>query len=269
MARGPLKTRDLGFAYRPLTDNFRANMYFMGIGAVVVMTLWFTWGFYFKRFDRQEILGLFLGYFLASYWFSPDLDHIENRPGKHSFPIKFAIKFLASFMRSGGRAARVVGALPMVICEAIHQIGNTIWRMMWQPFAMMVTHRGVIHWPVIGTLMKWYYVGLVANGFLKLVWILPGGEMMGVWLRSLRSIQVFLPLSPGDFLMSRHSLFGGLFLDGFYGPTAFFAAGLLAADITHILVDAWDSRGRSFLPPAHIAPRGLIVKVLTGIRRPF
>jgi uncharacterized metal-binding protein len=259
----PRKKKEKAFDYRPLTDNFKANMLFMGLGLLVVVLLWFTQSLYFRSINVTYLLWVTGGYFLGSYWFSPDLDHIENRPGKHSFPIKFLVKFLKAIRTSGGRVGAVIFTLPLLIAEVVHTTLNVIWRMIWQPFASLVTHRGIIHIPVIGTLLKWYWVGLVLN----LVERPLSPLLLKYHVRSdtLDYIISLLPLSLSDFVVGRSSMFGSLFTSGFTSPGAMFAFGLLFADLTHILVDHWDSRGRSFLPPPNIAPRGIISRVFSAL----
>jgi uncharacterized metal-binding protein len=252
--------KDKPFDYRPLTDNFKANMTLMAIGFGVLLIGWAFGALYFKYISWRDLAGLTAGYFLASYWFSPDLDHLEHRPGKHSFPIKQLVKILRGLRQSGGRAGLVIWSIPLAVAEAFHGSLNILWRMLWQPLASAVTHRGVIHLPVLGTLLKWYYLGVILNAGVWVIRLLPltGSARLAQSL----TVDRLLPVSPQAFLLSHESLFGHLWTTGLSGGwMAHFASGLLLADITHILVDLWDSRGRQFLPPPHIAPRGLIYRV--------
>lgn len=249
------------FNYNPLTDNFKANMMFMSFGFIAVAC-----GSMIGHFarpspsDLNQFISITLGYFFGSYWMSPDLDHIENRPGKYSFPIKPIVKALRTASKSGGRAGALLFALPLVLAETFHGVFNAVWRMMWQPFAAAVTHRGIIHMPVIGTLLKWYWLALIIDLAARVGVLLPSSDVLS-WIKSQRLAEL-LPLAPGDFLTSNHSLFGSLFKREWWTTSAMVAAGLMAADITHIMVDAWDSRGRNFVPPAIIAPRGIFYRIL-------
>lgn len=252
------------FNYNPLTDNFKANMVFMAAGLLFTSL---SWGVgratSSSSTDFNQLLLITAGYFFGSYWLSPDLDHIENRPGKFSFPIKPLLKILRHIHGTGGRAGRVLFAVPLALAEVFHGTLNAVWRMMWQPFASMVTHRGIIHWPVIGTLLKWYWIAVLAYAISKLCILIPQ-TLSPNWVHAI-NIQDMLPISPREFVSSPRSLFGSLFSLSFRSGSSFVALGLVAADLTHIAVDAWDSRGRNFVPPAIIAPRGIFFKIFQAL----
>ena len=259
------KTKKPAFEYRPLTDNFKANMLFMGIGFGVLVLGWGAGSVVYSHADVAMFEAVAIGYFLGSYWFSPDLDHIDNRPGKHSFPIKPLVKIMRNISLNGGRAGRLMVAVPLVFCEVFHGTLNILWRMAWQPFASAVTHRGIIHWPLIGTLLKWYWVAVILYLVSMASRYIPANDLSAAV--SSWNVGDLLPVVPRDFLTSDRSLFGSLFFGSRWTQASNFAVGLISADLTHIMVDMWDSRGRSFLPPAIIAPRGLlyrIVKAITG-----
>jgi uncharacterized metal-binding protein len=242
-------------------------MMFMAMGLGFVAALWLAGAVAADQADLRKFSALILGYFLASYWMSPDLDHIEHRPGKHSFPLKPLIKLMRGAAEDGGRRTKWMLSIPLAVTEAIHGVLNTFWRVLWQPFASMVTHRGIIHWPVVGTLLKWYYLGLVLRLLLAVLMLWPASRPYVGPLA--RDILALLPLSPGGFLWDSGSLFGSFF--GSFGRGVFssdvasFAIGLLTSDMLHIAVDAWDSRGRNFVPPPGIAPRGLLAKMAASV----
>jgi uncharacterized metal-binding protein len=198
-----------------------------------------------------------LSYIASSYWLSPDLDVRRFRPGHHSFP--FGPIFKPFF--SGGvenlkvkRWARPLAPLLSIISLVgvpVHLILNRAWRLFWQPFSELVTHRGIVHWPVIGTLLKAVYL----YSFYYLVSLL-------------------LPV-PGERIL-QHGYFGGFLgsegvLAVAWGDSVARVACVawVVADICHSAVDLWDSvkQGSRFVPPAMIAPRGLFWKTYDALRR--
>lgn len=95
-------------------------------------------------------------YFFSSRFFQPDLDQTPNRPGKYSFPISTeAIQILANLFNW------TLGVRKGTTNRAVHFLIRPIsftWYVLWEPYALMLTHRGVSHWPIIGTLTRFGYL---------------------------------------------------------------------------------------------------------------
>lgn len=249
--------------YRPgensLTNNFRANMAILSLGLIGFILLGF-FGFYEVSLDfsREDLVrkNLFLNfltflvsYFFTSYWFSPDLDVHNNRPGKGSFPFKVIIRYFIKLRKSFPPLTILISPL-LLIVEPLHYLLNFIWRWYWHPFGNAFTHRGVIHWPLIGTQIKLLYV-------LSSYWLLAH-------FVASHFISVDLPFSPMlgffDFFLSR---------DGFYQTLLSnellltMVVAMSVSDICHTAVDYYDTvrnGSKNFVPPEFIAPRGFILQ---------
>lgn len=254
------KRKDAG-----LTNNFHANMVIL-LTVTVIYTLLTITGF---NHPSLRILGggllargathggivasFVVSYFFTSYWFSPDLDLRRFRPGWHSFPLKPVIKLLSS---KGKKIPLIGGVLSSaaLFLTPLHTAVNAVWRLVWQPFAMLFTHRGAVHWPLIGTQYKIAYL-------YAIYWTL------GTLART--TFGVPLPLV-GDMGLTDGAFGKGGLYDWILGTPHATAAwvGMMVADVCHIAVDYWDSakKGSRFVPPAPIAPRGLITNSLRFLR---
>lgn len=246
--------------YRPgnngLTNNYRANMAILAAAAAgyVILTVFDVGGLRLalprpgELADRNSLVHFVTfvcAYFLTSYWMSPDLDLHQNRPGQNTFPLRASIRKLEKL----GKRVPIVGPVFTILALAltpIHEVLNVVWRLFWHPFGHLFTHRGMVHWPLIGTQLK------IAYAFLG-YWLVGGA------LKSL-GVVASVPLV-------EHGLWSDLTgPDGLYGwilstPLAMTAwIGAMVADICHTAVDAWDSfkKGSRFVPPEAIAPRGIV-----------
>jgi hypothetical protein len=165
-----------------------------------------------------------LSWFLAcSWWLNPDLDVSQGyRPGHHSFPFGHLRLFISrSFPKTWLRS------LITHVLRLLHLPLNFVWRIFWYPFALLFTHRGVVHWPFIGTILKSLYIAL------------PLAFYWEDWSYSRRLFIIYLS-------------------SNFFWIWVF-------SDAVHIVGDAWDSKRRGskrFVPPAIIAPRGLFRRFL-------
>lgn len=163
-------------------------------------------------------------YMYCSAFFQPDLDHPENRPGKHTFPFPSSIKNFG------------FGQYLKTFASPI----NLLWNILWQPFANLLTHRGISHLPILGLWLRiWYLMGVV---FLFEMILTPFG-LKGVipvvfkaWLAS------FFPWEKG---------FGSL---GFY----LLCFPIFISDIFHSLGDYIESylKGTSYV--SQTAKRGYL-----------
>jgi uncharacterized metal-binding protein len=80
-------------------------------------------------------------YMLASAYIQPDLDQTVQRPGKTTFP-------LGQFKNT--KMGENLATLLFPI--------NRIWYYLWQPYGSLLTHRGIGHWPIIGTWTRAIYL---------------------------------------------------------------------------------------------------------------
>jgi len=114
--------------------------------------------------DPVKFLIFSVVYIYASWFFSPDLDHEENRPGKHTFPLPWKTRTLLRegihlfcLMLKPIGLYRLVNPLKAVIFAPLNLL-KTIWWYFWMPYAELLTHRGVSHIPVFGTLTRLVYL---------------------------------------------------------------------------------------------------------------
>lgn len=176
--------------------------------------------FYLESIRFNDALGgsvlFWIAFTFSSYYFQPDLDIHPNRPYK-GFPL-------------GKWSLRVP------IYGKISSILSWLWFHLWTPYALLLTHRGVSHWPILGTLTRFMYIGL----FVKIIDL---------------SAETHLFQDYYELVTNKHiSDFKNILVLAVY-----------ISDICHTAVDMVDSlrKGYSFQPPK--IPSGFIAK-LTGIR---
>lgn len=155
----------------------RSDGYYHGL-----VTLWLT--------PVVGVAGIVLWWLGAPWWWAP-LMVLGNLAGLVLDPDLDHEMVTASEWR----VRRVFGVL----------IGG-LWVAVWMPYAMLMPHRGVSHWPVIGTLTRLVYLGLLV---FPIGYILTGD---GQW---------FMPITP------------------FLVP---FTLGLMVSDIGHWARDYWPLR---------------------------
>jgi hypothetical protein len=173
-----------------------------------------------------------LFYCYVSTFFQPDLDQDTHRPGKFGFPLGTTI--------SNAGIGRFIRWLTWPI--------NRVWYYLWEPFGALFTHRGVVHWPIIGVWLRiiylyaWYifFEGLAMRfGFYS-----PKMRIFEYWC------QAFFPTTQG---------FGTV---GFY----VFCLPVFIADIFHSSVDLYESykKGNSFCPQT--MKKGLVYRFLIDFK---
>lgn len=99
----------------------------------------------FGVLNEEVLIDSFLSigiYYYASRYFQPDLDQIKMRPGMGSFPVGREISYSIPGL--------------MLIWWPI----NRLWFFFWTPYAHLLTHRGLSHWPIIGTLTRVMYASV-------------------------------------------------------------------------------------------------------------
>lgn len=185
------------------------------------------------------ILGT-LFYIWCSRFFQPDLDHPINRPGKTTFPFgeevtKGSAAFLKHLYLPIFKRAKAAHYANITIYGMLSPVA-TIWFYFWAPYATLLTHRGMSHWPILGTLTRIWY--------------------MHFFVLALETMfQTKFPIVTS-------------FLDDFYfwrglDPKFFIlCAPVFISDIFHSAGDMTESliKGYSFCPPA--IKRGWISKII-------
>ena len=130
------------------TDNVRFNIKFSIIYLFLVLlylplNLWF-----------YSLISSFI-FIFSSAFFQPDLDLDNKRPGYSSFPLGNKLKNT----NYGEKIFFIL--LPL----------NKLWHYLWAPYGFLMTHRGISHYPIVGTLTRIGYLYLIAlfiNFFIKL-----------------------------------------------------------------------------------------------------
>lgn len=169
----------------------------------------------------------------VSAYFQPDLDVPINRPGKGSFPVGHFVLGLP-----GGKILRFL-VWPL----------NRIWYYIWHPFAALFTHRGAVHWPIVGVWLRvgWLYlVFLFTKNMYQMLGANPGFE----FVYFLKWLKAFFP-------WSKEFGSAGFFL---------FCFPVFLSDITHSLVDFLEShqKGLPFCNKNH--NRGILIRSFRVLR---
>lgn len=191
-----------------LTDNVEANkillpmililLYSLSLSFEKVNSLLIT----FKYGKSGAFLLFTLIYLYSNSFFQPDLDLTPNRPGKTTFPLGSLQKRFATL-------------------TAITYPINRLWFFLWEPYSHSLTHRGISHWPVLGTLTRLYYIAI----FGQVGFVLSGSQMnlfellTGALKENFNNINFIIFLLP-----------------------------IFISDFFHFAVDFWDSvkRGKRF-----------------------
>lgn len=245
--------------YKPgnngLTNNYKANMAILAIAATGYLAASFLApGLLHKKTgvnaDAESLqvwlhIAIFsVSYYLTSFWFSPDLDLRKNRPGHNTFPLRPLMKILNLLKRKTPLIGGLFG-LVATAASPIHELLNMAWRAFWHPFGHLFTHRGIVHFPVIGTHLKLAYL-------FAAYWCV-------FWFTDLLGI-MNPPFISGDFVEDAIGK-SGFYTHVLETPLLLTALiGASVADICHSAVDYWDSakKGSKFVPPEAIAPKGFI-----------
>ncbi|WP_141733742.1 hypothetical protein [Oligoflexus tunisiensis] len=175
--------------------------------------------------QQPEEAALWVGY-AAFYayccrYLNPDLDVRGNRCGARTAPL--------GFLTHGLRRMRLRLLLRLV--KPFQFVLNIMHNLIWAPFGYLFTHRGILHWPLIGTWLKASWLFLLVAPWLHY----KGYDL----LETYRSVI----LSPWYMIWT-------------------------FADLSHILSDIMIAKilkRKAFVPPATIAPRGWLMKTL-GIK---
>lgn len=151
-------------------------------------------------------------YYYSSRYFNPDLDQEILRPGMRTFPI-------------GKKLSRSIPGLGLMLWPI-----NRAWYYLWHPYGFLMTHRGVSHWPLMGTLTRVLYVFGVVN-------------LISILLSQYTVYNLALP---------------NLGLDE---DLIMILSPLILSDINHFIVDMYDSKrkGNGFIQGVR---KGLIGRII-------
>jgi uncharacterized metal-binding protein len=210
-----------------LTDNVLANRLISPVYAVIVY-LFLTKQISISWIPVSDItsplettLIFWAVFFYCSRFFQPDLDSTPNRPGMANFPL--------------GKQLMNIKLMKGLYIRSIMYPINRIWYVFWEPYAILLTHRGISHWPILGVLSRVYYIKLFA-----IVACAASGT----------DTDILSPyFDPFTTLKFNNEFFSFVF------P-------IYLSDITHSTVDFWDSfkKGSRFCSQG--IPRGLISKII-------
>lgn len=199
----------------------------------------------------QETCTFIAIYIYSSWIFSPDLDHPEFRPGKHSFPfpgytrtwIKAVLHKCFTFLKPLG-FYRLWEPFRWIVFTPLNAL-RWIWNQLWIPYAYLLTHRGISHLPVIGLLTRLLYLW----GIIKiLIFFIPHSNFSYEYL--VRDWKWMLP----------KMIDGRLYINSILLP-------IYISDILHSLVDAIESfiKGTRFC--SYEQRTGLLARIFHPRRR--
>lgn len=248
-----------------LTDNFSANVFFLAVitalyiispfaNKVIDSKLLYKISYLDNKSSLVNYLYFVLFYMFAAYWFSPDLDIRNNRPGKHSFPLGPLFKLTFTIGDNISPLARPMALLHSIL-NPFHKSLNIMWNYYWKPLSLLFTHRGVVHWPIIGTIVKLLYV------YLSYLFIFNLLNLIDLYLINISidfdKYLIYLNYEKLLYLLKNNKVF------------LVFVLSVMLSDTLHSFIDAIDSfkKGSNFVPPEGIAPRGLFYKIFFSFQR--
>lgn len=180
-------------------------------------------------------------YLYANSYFQPDLDN-HNIPGRSHFPH-------GNWIRSY-KLGRFLRWLLIPI--------NRLWFHMWQPFASLFTHRGVIHYPIIGVVLRVAYIQLIIFIIFSITY-------------GLNYITSYFSISLNEILFYQYKVLKSL---NFIYPLPsnisniywlMISLPIYISDLTHIGVDFYEAQS-NLKPFCHKnQPRGLLVKIYRNL----
>jgi uncharacterized metal-binding protein len=187
------------------TDNVRFNhkLNIIAFGGALALFMSQRCDFVDSLLRSVYFVGI---YMLASAFVQPDLDQSVQRPGKTTFP-------LGQFKNTK------IGEYISVIFFPI----NRIWYYLWQPYGSLLTHRGIGHWPIVGT---WTRAGYLSGILFIFNHVIPTINTAGI----AHYLNLFFPTETNRLHWDIISLFWFTYIF-----PIFFADGV------HFIVDLFDS----------------------------
>jgi uncharacterized metal-binding protein len=248
-----------------LTDNFKANILLLPLSIIIYWRM--ISGFYSSAevsFDLLFFINFILIYVYASRFFQPDLDHKTHRPGMSHFPFGKNISVFLMGMHG-----------PLRVFSIIQQVCAKVWYWYWKPFTFFVTHRGLTHLPIIGTISRTLYLYLGAKAVISLHLLgchllLGFSHHLNIWMVSvvvdgLNSIPLERVMTPVmDYIKQT------AYMNGHTKGFLLYSSPIYIADIIHQSVDMYDSvrRGKRYCStPPH--DWGVIKRIFPRLPRKF
>jgi uncharacterized metal-binding protein len=230
-----------------LTDNVIANRLANPFIFVITSTIFF---YEYNKTVTESLINsgiLILVYNFYSTYFQPDLDQ-KNIRGEKTFPLGFLLPLKSTTVFLNTTMFKGMNKQYMQFIYSMQTGFNfiklpTLWKKIWSPFAELLTHRGVNHWPLIGLWLRVYYIILCIFPFL---YIFDLYFKIPIFTSVYNVLEGFLPTY--DNIFSEKWLI-------YYFPA-------YLGDIIHIFVDYIDSRrkGIPFCPTG--IPRGKIMQLI-------
>jgi uncharacterized metal-binding protein len=165
-------------------------------------------------------------YAFASAFIQPDLDQSVQRPGKTTFPL-------------GQLKNKKFGEFVFNILYPL----NRIWYYFWHPYGMLLTHRGISHWPILGTLTRAGYVILVLKSLKVLIPSINVNEIINY-------LDLYFPIYDHKFQLPVFSIFWATYL-----------LPVFVSDFIHFVVDLFDSIRNNTRFASYAHDPGLIKQV--------
>lgn len=174
-------------------------------------------------------------YIYSSMFFQPDLDIHPNKPGKATFPLGPYLFNIASGLTASVFLTNIKRG-KKILYSILYPI-NRIWYYFWAPYGILLTHRGISHWPIVGVLTRIYYIKI----FLFFINI-PITNTIDSWLDNFFFWQ----------------------LDD-YNVFVVYCLPIYLSDFFHTLIDFMESKlkGFDFCPP--LIDRGVAQRLINAI----
>lgn len=198
-------------------DNVRVNHSLNAVFFILYVSI-------YKLIFNQEVLPS-LGYGIisvgiyafSSAFFQPDLDQKINRPGRKSFPWGSLVK--------------------IDLFNQINKITypvSVFWYYFWLPYGHLLTHRGISHWPIIGT-------------YTRILYLYFWYFLFKTFLFEVENLEIFFSF----FYKSDFSLFWVVF-----------ATPIFLSDIIHLLVDMADSLRKNTPFQSYAQEPGILLQMI-------
>ena len=179
------------------TDNVRFNYKF----SIIYFILLLMYAIHYNLSLYIPIISTLI-FIYASAFFQPDLDLSVKRPGMTTFPMGNIIK-----------NQKINKSLSQILYPI-----NRLWYYFWHPYGALLTHRGISHCPIIGTLTRVGYIFI----FCIIISKLSGINLSTYYLKLFFS-QGFLKTS------------------ALHYDWVTFCLPIFISDIVHFIIDLYDS----------------------------
>jgi uncharacterized metal-binding protein len=188
------------------TDNVRFSH---KLNLIVLVLAFALFGLILGQDFYQSIIRAMIFVFLyafASAFIQPDLDQSVSRPGRTTFP-------LGQFKNTN---------LGENLFNILYPL-NRIWYYFWHPYGLLLTHRGISHWPILGTLTRAGYILGIAWGLGHFLPFVHFGFIIDY-------LKLYFPTEYNRTHFAALSIFWFSFVCPFF-----------VSDVVHFLIDFFDS----------------------------